>query len=1379
VPAGISINPNAGILSGTPTQPGAFSFSVRATDSLGHFDSTTVSGTIALPLTFSCNQNTGPTQVGVAYSNRCLAIGGTPPYTVGLVGLLPPGLSALQDGSSVTVSGTPTQAVAYNFSARVQDAAFHTVTRDFGGTIAAAAPLSITCTPATGPTQVGVAYSSTCTAAGGTPPYSYGLAGQGVPAGIDLSAAGVLSGTPTQVGAYSFGVLATDAANQTVSKTFSGTITAAANCTPVFPYTLAAPYYVTPPGGQQGFGVDLPASCQWTASTTTPWLSIVPGPASGSGNVSVTFTSAANNTGSTRTGSFVINGATLLVAQISLVSLTCNPNTGPTQVGVAYSTTCTAGGGVPPYQYFTQSTLPAGLTFVNGTLSGTPTQAGAYNFTLRAADSFASTGGQVFSGTISPAGPLPLTITCTPSTGPTQVGVAYSSTCTASGGTAPYTYSLVPTLPAGLTMANGVVGGTPLSAGAYSFGVTATDAASASATKTFTGTIVAAGAPLSITCTPSTGPAKVGTAFSSFCAVAGGVPGYTFSTVGQLPTGVTFSLAGFLSGTPTQSGAYNFGIRVTDAANQTATQTFTGTIAPADPAALSITCNPSSGPTQVGTAYSTTCSASGGTAPYGYTTTGTVPTGLVLVNGTLSGTPTQAGAYSFGIRTTDAVNQTAEQAFSGTITAAGACTPVFGFPVSAQVGFPAQGGAGGILVTLPAGCPWTATSNTSWLTVAAGSASGTGTATVFFDGTANTTNASRTGTVIIAGVTIQVFQPVVLTLTCTSGTGPAKVGVLYSTKCAAAGGFTPYVYSTTGTVPAGLALSASGVLIGTPTQAGEYSFSLRVTDAANATAAQAFTGTIAAAGPAPLTLTCNPSTGPTQAGVPYSTTCTSTGGVFPYSVGNGAFPAGLALSGLSSVSGGVTFTIGGTPRGAGAYSFFAEARDGSTPPLTALKTFTGSMAPATGCTPSITPSGPIAIPRDGGTLVLQLAVEASCGWTATSNQTWANISPASASGTGSAQITVSAGSNRTGALQSAVLNIAGTEVNVTQDMALIITCAPEAGPTTIGVFFTSTCTAVGGVPPYSIVREGGPVPAGMTLSQVTPATAVFSGTPTQPGSYTFNVVVRDSATPLGNESATFRGTLTTAPISIATVRSAGEFGGFAALSSGTYIEIVGTGLSNTTRIWEGRDFTGNGLLAPTVVDNVRVTVNGIAAFLYYVSPTQLNVVTPADVTTGSVEIKVTNPAGQTATAQIQKFGATPGLLLPAQFKVDGKQYLAAQFPDLVFVGRTGSVPGVAMRPVKPGETITAYGLGFGDVAPYFAPGSVVTQINNLVLPLTVSFGATPATVTYKGLSPNYVNLYQFNITVPTTLPADGDYQINVTLGGQPLQQPAFYLTVQR
>ncbi len=180
---------------------------------------------------------------------------------------------------------------------------------------------------------------------------------------------------------------------------------------------------------------------------------------------------------------------------------------------------------------------------------------------------------------------------------------------------------------------------------------------------------------------------------------------------------------------------------------------------------------------------------------------------------------------------------------------------------------------------------------------------------------------------------------------------------------------------------------------------------------------------------------------------------------------------------------------------------------------------------------------------------------------------------------------------------------------------------------------------------------------------------------------------------------------------------------------------------------------------------MRVTINGVPAFPYYVSPTQLNVHTPSDVATGNSTINVTVGVRSVNTTS-QKLAVTPGILAPNAFKVEGRQYAAATFPDSFYVGKVGLITGVAFRPARPGDTITLYGIGFGDVIPSATAGRVVSGTNDLSRPLTVSFGSIPATITYKGLAPGLVGLYQFNVVVPASV-TTGDYQINMTLGGTP------------
>jgi len=252
-------------------------------------------------------------------------------------------------------------------------------------------------------------------------------------------------------------------------------------------------------------------------------------------------------------------------------------------------------------------------------------------------------------------------------------------------------------------------------------------------------------------------------------------------------------------------------------------------------------------------------------------------------------------------------------------------------------------------------------------------------------------------------------------------------------------------------------------------------------------------------------------------------------------------------------------------------------------------------------------------------------------------------------------------------------------------------------------------------------------------------------------------------------------TNTTIPV-ITSINSATDFGGGSSFAPGSWLEIKGTNLSQNTRQWAGYDFTG--VNAPTKLDGVSAKVDGKDAAVYYISPGQINIQAPADTTTGPVPITVTNCNANATSSptMVTEAALVPGMLATAAFNVGGKQYMVALFPDGTFVGNTGLIQGVPFRPAKPGESITAYGVGFGDVTPSFPPGVVVTGQNKLTNPLTISFGTTAATTTYAGLGPNFVGLYQFNITVPNV--ADGDYQINVTVGGVKVPQTMF-LTVHK
>jgi hypothetical protein len=336
-------------------------------------------------------------------------------------------------------------------------------------------------------------------------------------------------------------------------------------------------------------------------------------------------------------------------------------------VGVPFAESVSASGGTVPYNYaVTAGTLPAGLVLdaLTGAITGTPTASGAYSFTITATDAVTASASVPYSGTVTSP-----TITVSPSTlSAMVVGVPFSDSVSASGGTAPYTYTVTSgTLPAGLVLdaLTGAITGTPTGSGAYSFTITATDAFGSTGLQPYSGTVTS---PI-ITVSPSTLSAMVvGVPFSESVSASGGTAPYTYTvTAGTLPAGLTLNpTTGLISGTPTASGAYSFTITATDAFSSTGSQPYTGTVTLPTVIVL-----PSVLPTmQVSVPYSETVAASGGTAPYTYAVTaGTLPAGLTLnpTTGLISGTPTVSASYGFTITATDAFATTGSQAYSGIV----------------------------------------------------------------------------------------------------------------------------------------------------------------------------------------------------------------------------------------------------------------------------------------------------------------------------------------------------------------------------------------------------------------------------------------------------------------------------------------------------------------------------------------------------------------------------------------------------------------------------------------------------------------------------------------------------------------------------------------
>jgi uncharacterized protein (TIGR03437 family) len=217
--------------------------------------------------------------------------------------------------------------------------------------------------------------------------------------------------------------------------------------------------------------------------------------------------------------------------------------------------------------------------------------------------------------------------------------------------------------------------------------------------------------------------------------------------------------------------------------------------------------------------------------------------------------------------------------------------------------------------------------------------------------------------------------------------------------------------------------------------------------------------------------------------------------------------------------------------------------------------------------------------------------------------------------------------------------------------------------------------------------------------------------------------------------------------------SASAFGGFSSVAPGSWVEIYGSNLAPATQGWTGADFTGNN--APTMLNGVSVSIGGQAAFVDYISATQVNAQLPSNIATGGpLQLTVTNGTDTSAPVNITVNPTEPGLLAPVSFKIGGNQYVVAQHSNGSYVLPVGAISGVTSSPAKPGEIIVIYGVGFGAVTPNIPAGEIVTESNQLSAPLQILFGKTPAQLPYFGLAPSFVGLYQFNVTVPAVTDND-------------------------
>jgi uncharacterized protein (TIGR03437 family) len=258
----------------------------------------------------------------------------------------------------------------------------------------------------------------------------------------------------------------------------------------------------------------------------------------------------------------------------------------------------------------------------------------------------------------------------------------------------------------------------------------------------------------------------------------------------------------------------------------------------------------------------------------------------------------------------------------------------------------------------------------------------------------------------------------------------------------------------------------------------------------------------------------------------------------------------------------------------------------------------------------------------------------------------------------------------------------------------------------------------------------------------------------------------------GQAAGSFAGVqlaITETSLSAPTITAAGVvpiYSSSTTIQAGSWISIYGSNFALSNSTWNG-DF-------PTSLGNVSVTVNSKPAYLWFVSPTQLNLQAPNDTATGTVLVAVTTPVGTTSsTVTLSQYGPSLSLLnskYPAAIVFTSGPGNSGGGYDVIGPNGAFSFPS---RPVKVGETVVLYGVGFGPTTPVPAAGQTFSGAAPSVTLPKISIGGVPATVSFGGIV--QAGLFQLNIVVPSV--SSGDQLLQASVGGLSTQDNVL-LTVQ-
>jgi formylglycine-generating enzyme required for sulfatase activity len=920
-----------GRISGTPKASGSFSFTLLAEDSNPSLRNTAAQSFSLDIASYGLEISSEPAiltgKVQEPFAVTFTATGGEAPLKWSAPDGLPRGLSL--DSATGTLSGTPVRPDNSSLSIRVIDAKGFPATRSIP-TSFTTDPIQISQTPPPS-SMVGVELLWQLEAKGGVPPYKFALApGSSLPPGMYLSTynpPGRIVGKARTEGSYPIKITATDSLGQSTEQDFTLNI---------LPYDLTISDISSPiegkyreplasalsaSGGVQPLTWSVPGGLP-KGLTINPSTGSLEGTPLAAGSFDVQFKVTDSQFKS------ATKNATLRIAVDPVViSVSTLP---PAKAGTSYTAEIPTTGGVLPVNLSLKSgsELPAGLSLGKNKISGTPSAAGAFTFTIVAEDSNSSKSKveQTLSLEITSYG---MEIATEPAIISGKVKEPLSVAFTATGGEPPYRWSATGDLPRGLSInaSTGVLGGSPSTLASSTITIRVTDSKGFPVTRSI---------PISITADPLAIPADAppsamaGADFLWQIPAKGGIPPYRFELAegSKLPPGLALSQyapLGRIVGEPTATGTFTFKVIGKDTLSQQAEGEVTITVAPYNLSLAEIP--PVEGKYNEPLAINPV--ASGGVPPLVWSVQGQLPKGLSLnaSSGEISGKPMVAGSFDFVLKATDAKRKSVTQNASirTTVDPLAITTTTLppakaGSPFNAEIAT-----TGGILPVnlsiksgsiLPPG-----------LTLAKGKLTGTPSAAGSFAFTivAEDSNAASKASreqdfnIEIASHGMEIApEPALIS---------GKVKEPLSATFTATGGEPPYKWSATGDLPRGLSLDAStGVLSGTPSELKTGTIMIRVSDATGFPSTRSIPVSITTD---PLEIVHEPAPF-ARPGADFNWSFQLKGGLSPRPIRlapDSTLPPGLYLS-FNATSA----RIQGKPRSEGTFQFALIAEDaGSTP----------------------------------------------------------------------------------------------------------------------------------------------------------------------------------------------------------------------------------------------------------------------------------------------------------------------------------------------------------------------------------------------------------------------------------------------------------------